>query len=73
MSMKLKEYNKDHLPEGRYYDPDIDTQTILSKLHPHNNKSESVFGANDWLNRILPNMAQATRSAMIEFSYNQTL
>lgn len=33
----------------------------------------SVFGTNDWLHRILPNMAQETRSAMIEFSYNSTM
>ena len=49
------------------------TKEILSKLQPHNDKTESVFGTNDWLHRILPNMAQATRSAMIEFSYNKTM
>ena len=29
-----------------------------------------MFGANDWLSRILPNAAQSTRS---EFSYNKTM
>ena len=73
MSEKLKSYNKDHLHGGRYYDPDLETKKILSELQPHNDKTESVFGTNDWLHRILPNMAQATRSAMIEFSYNETM
>lgn len=73
MSAKLKSYNKDHLPEGRYWDPSLETQEILSKLKPHNDKTESVFGVNDWLNRILPNMSQATRSVMIEFSANKTM
>ena len=73
MSEKLKSYKKDHLPGGRYYDPDLETQIVLSKLQPHNDKTESVFGTNDWLHRILPNMAQETRSAMIEFSYNSTM
>ena len=73
MSEKLKSYGQDHLPGGRYYDPDLETQAILSKLQPHNDKTESVFGTNDWLHRILPNMAQETRSAMIEFSYNSTM
>ena len=33
----------------------------------------SVFGMNDWLSTILPNMQQATKSALIEFSYNGTM
>ena len=60
MADKLKSYNKDHLPEGRYWDPSLETQEVLSKLKPHNDKTESAFGVNDWLNRILPNMSQAT-------------
>ena len=62
-----------YVPERRYYDPDLEIQTILSKLQPHNDKTESIFGTNDWLHRILPNMAQETCSAMIEFSYNSTM
>ena len=36
--------------------------------------TESVFGCNDWLSsyRAFPNMAQATRSVMVEFAYNKT-
>ena len=66
MSKKLESYKRDHLPGGRYYDSDLETQIILSK-------TESVFGTNDWLHRILPNMAQETCTAMIEFSYNSTM
>ena len=37
--------------------------------------TESVFGCNDWLSsyRAFPNMAQATRSVMVEFAYNKTM
>lgn len=73
MAAKLTSYNRDHLPKGCYWDPSLKTQATLSKLKPHNDKTESVFGLNDWLNRILPNMAQATRSVMIEFSVNKTM
>ena len=73
MHSKLQSYKKDHLPGGRYYDPDPDVKAVLSKLQPHNDRTESVFGANDWLCRLLPNMAQSTRSTMLEFSYNKTM
>ena len=73
MGEKLKSYKQDHLPDGRYYDPEKETQLVLSALQPHNDKVESVFGMNDWLSTILPNMQQATKSALIEFSYNGTM
>ena len=64
---------KDYLPGGRYHNPDPRTQSVLSKLQPHNDRCESVFGCNDWLSKILPNMAQSTRSTMVEFSLNNTM
>jgi len=64
---KLKSYKKDNLPGGCYYDPDLETQTILSKFH------RVYFVTNGWLHQILPNMAQETHSAMIEFSYNLSM
>ena len=70
MSTKLQ---CDHLPGGKYFKPDLKTQTILSTLQPHNDMAESEFGANDWLSSALPNMAQATRSVLIEFTYNKTM
>ncbi len=73
MRDKLQTYMEDHLPGGRYYDPDPTVSAVLSKLQPHNDRTESVFGANDWLTRILPNMAQSTRSTMLEFSCNKTM
>lgn len=73
MHSKLKTYKEDHLPRGRYYDPDPHVRSVLSTLQPHNDRTESVFGANDWLNRILPNMYQSTRSSLLEFSYNNTM
>ena len=73
MHSKLESYMKDYLPGGKYYDPDPDVKAVLSKLQPHNDRTESVFGANDWLCRLLPNMAQSTRSTMLEFSYNKTM
>lgn len=53
MADKIGSYNEDHLPEGRYWDPSLETQEILSKLKPHNDKTEGAFGVNDWLIRIL--------------------
>ena len=66
--MKLKSYKKDHLPGGKYFNPDSKTMSILSSLQPHNDMVESVFGSNDWLSFAIPNMAQATRTVLIEFS-----
>ena len=73
MHSKLQQYMKDYLPGGRYHNPDPSLHSALSKLQPHNDRSESVFGCNDWLSKILPNMAQSTRSTMIEFSLNNTM
>ena len=73
MSTKLQSYKCDHLPGGKYFKPDLKTQTILSTLQPHNDMVKSEFGANDWLSSALPNMAQATRSVLIEFTYNKTM
>ena len=73
MANKLEAYKKDHLPGGRYFAPDSKTNDVLSQLEPHNDKTESIFGMNDWLTVVLPNMSQTTRSALIEFSYNKTM
>ena len=73
MADKLKAYKKDHLPGGRYYAPDSETSDVLSLLQPHNDTTESIFGMNDWLTIVLPNMSQATKSALLEFSYNKTI
>lgn len=73
MHSKLQQYMKDYLPGGKYHSPDPSLHAVLSKLQPHNDRSEGVFGCNDWLNKILPNMAQSTRSTMIEFSLNNTM
>ena len=73
MQSKIQTYMKDYLPGGHYYDPEPTLGSILSKLQPHNDRVESIFGANDWLNRILPNLAQSTRSTMLEFSFNKTM
>ena len=73
MHSKLQQYMKDYLPGGRYHNPNPSVRSVLSKLQPHNNRSESVFGCNDWLSKILPNMAQSTHSTMIEFSLNNTM
>ena len=58
---------------GQYVEPNPEVKSILSELQPHNDKTESVFGANDWLNTVLPNMSQSTRSCMLEFAYNKTM
>ena len=70
MHSKLQLYMKDYLPGGRYHNPDSRTQSVLSKLQPHNDRCESVFDCNDWLSKIL---AQSTRSTLVEFSLNNTM
>ena len=40
MSEKLKAYHKDHLPNRRYFDPNIDTQVVLK---PHNDMAGPYF------------------------------
>ena len=64
MSLKLQTYKEESLPGGQYFEPNPEVKSILSELQPHNDKTESVFGANDWLNTILPNISQSTRSCM---------
>ena len=73
MRNKISSYKRDHLPGGRYFSPDETTESILSALPAHNDIAESVFGSNDWLTSTVPNMQQATRSVMIEFSYNKIM
>ena len=43
MGEKLKSYKQDHLPDGRYYDPEKETQLVLSALQPHNDKVECFW------------------------------
>ena len=43
------------------------TITLILTLKLFCDHTESLFGANDWLDRILPNLSQATKSTMIEF------
>ena len=73
MHSKLQQYMKDYLPGGQYHNPDPSVRSVLSQLQPHNDRCESALGCNDWLTKILPNMAQSTRSTMIEFSSNNTM
>ena len=74
MCTKLQTYKAESLPGGEYFEPDSEeVKAVLSELQPHNDKTESVFGANDWLNTVLPNMSQSTRSCMLEFAYNKTM
>ena len=74
MASKLRSYKRDHLPEGIYYNPDdTEIHSVLNELQPHNDQAESVFGCNDWINSVLPNMAQSTRSAIVETSMNKTM
>jgi hypothetical protein len=52
MSLKLQTYKEESLPGGQYFDPNPEVKFVLSELQPHNDKTESVFGANDWLNTV---------------------
>ena len=71
MHSKLQQYMKDCLPGGRYHNPDPSLHSVLSKLQPHNDRSESVFGRNDWLNKYFQ-IWPSRHSTMIGFSLNNT-
>ena len=46
MHSKLQSYKEDHLPGGRYFDPARPRcESSSIQLQPHNNRTESVFGA----------------------------
>ena len=42
MQSKLQSYMKDHLSGGQYYDPEPSVCSILKKLQPHNDRTESL-------------------------------
>ena len=49
MREKLCVYAKDHLPGGRYWNPDTAIKRVLSELTPSNDLCESILGLNDYL------------------------
>ena len=73
MADKLLTYARDHLPGGRYWDPEPETKEILRKLEPNNDLCESILGLNDYLFTAIPNMDQLTRSNMVQIKKNKTM
>ena len=56
-----------------YWAPDEKTKEVLANLKPNNDLCESLFSLNNWLTTQMPNASQATKSNIVEFSYNHTV
>ena len=48
MREKLCTYAQDHLPGGRYWNPDDSVKKVLTELQPSNDLCESILGLNDY-------------------------
>lgn len=72
MEAKLSTYAANQLPGGKYWKPEPQVEAVLRQLCP-NDVCESILGPNDYLVTALPNMAQQTRSDLIEVKKNKTI
>ena len=74
MKDKLCTYGHDHLPGGKYWNPDKpDVRKVLSELKPSNDICESILGLNDYLTTAIPNLHQMARSNLVELKRNKTM
>ncbi len=73
MKEKLKNYAKNQLPGGIYWEPEPAVEEVLKRLRPNNDICESILGLNDYLTSALPNMHQQTRSNLVEVKKNCTM
>ena len=73
MRDKLCSYASYFLPNVIYWEPDLETTTVLQALEPSNDLCESILGLNDYLGTAVPNMLQFTKSNMIEMKKNHKM
>lgn len=73
MKAKLLTYAANQLPGGKYWKPEPQVEAVLRQLRPNNDLCESILGLNDYLVTALPNMAQQTRSNLIEVKKSKTI
>ena len=73
MKAKLSTYAANQLPGGKYWKPEPQVEAVLRQLRPNNDLCESILGLNDYLVTALPNMAQQTRTNLIEVKKNKTI
>lgn len=73
MKAKMLTYAANQLPGGKYWKPEPQVEAVLRQLRPNNDLCESILGLNDYLVTALPNMAQQTRSNLIEVKKNKTI
>ena len=73
MKEKLLTYAANQLPGSKYWKPEPEVETVLCQLRPNNDLCESILGLNDYLVTALPNMAQQTRSNLVELKKNKTI
>ena len=73
MKAKLSTYAANQLPSGKYRKLEPQVEAVLRQLRPNNDLCESILGLNDYLVTALPNMAQQTRSNLVEVKKNKTI
>ena len=74
MREKLCTYAQDHLPGGKYWNPDDpDVKKVLSELKPSNDFCESMLGLNDYLTTAIPNLHPMARSNLVELKKNKSM
>lgn len=73
MKAKLCSYAQSLLPDGRYWEPDPQTEAILCTLKPNNDLCEGILRLNDYLTTSIPNLHQLSRSNLIQVKKNKTL
>ena len=73
MREKLCTYAHAMLPGGKYWEPDLATESILRQLKPNNDLCESILGLNDYLTTAIPNLSQLSRSNLVQVKKNKTI
>ena len=62
----------DHLPGGKFWDPDEELKRQTQSTMTHNKLPEFVFGQLDQLLRYRPNATLLTNEAFLLYSHNKT-
>lgn len=73
MRLKLCDYAKNQLPNGKYWNPTSKIKETLEKLKPSNDLCESILGLNGYLCTAVPNLSQMTKSNLVEIKKNKTI
>ena len=61
---------KNQLPSGQHWDPEVCVRKVLAELKPSNDLCESILGLNDYLTTTIPNLQQMRRSNLVQIKKN---